>query len=193
MKSISDEQKSKNFSLFKKKLNGIGIDTTPFDEKLGDKLMNCTYNVKSSANGAFDGAMIHYIMRVLTPYAIKINALLPTDIQQQQDSIIKVCFMSQLAKATMLTPNDNAWEAEKRGILYKFAETTVALKMPMQSIILAQELGVTFTPQEIEAIANLEKSDDEQVKFFSSPLALILRQATELTNLEIRLEKNEQE
>lgn len=190
---ISDEQKNKNFLLYKKKLNEIGIDTSSFDERLGDKLLNCPYGLKESTNGAFDGAMIHFVLRTLTPYAIKINSLLPTNLQQPQESIIKTCLLSQLAKCEMIEPNDNEWEIEKRGILYKWSESQVALKMGLKSIILAQELGVNFSIQEIEAITNMERQDDEQVKFFSSPLFIILKQATELTNLEIKNLKNKNE
>jgi hypothetical protein len=58
----------------------------------------------------------------------------------------------------------------------------------MKSLIFAQELGVNFTPEEIEAITIMDRRlDDEQTMFFSNPISVVLKQAHELTYLSTRL------
>ena len=47
----------------------------------------------------------------------------------------------------MFIKNDNQWEIEKRGMVYKYAPSNVALKMGARSIIFAEKLGVKFSDE----------------------------------------------
>ena len=188
---ITDEIRNKNYSLFLKKLQELGIDTSSLEEKLNDKLLNATFTHSNDNGLAYDGSLLHVILRVLTPYAIKLNNILPEDMRIPQESIIKVCLFQHLAKCEFIIPNDNTWEIEKRGLLYKYAKSDVSLKMGMKSIILAHECGVQFTPHEIEAMICMDRDpSDEQARYFSSTLSTIIRQANELTFLTNRFNKN---
>lgn len=88
----------------------------------------------------------------------------------------------------MFEKNDNQWEIEKKGIAYKYAKSDVALKMGARSILLCQEMGIQFTPEEFEAMLILDKDDNDlQSKFYSNALSVIVKQANELTHLNNRL------
>ena len=175
--------KQKNLELFFKKLSEVGIETTTLREIYGEKLINATYTFSNRDNGCGDGELLNTVLRKLTPMAININKLLPEDKQADQNSLIKVCLLAQISKAVMVSPNENKWEIENRGLLYKFNDSAVALKMGMRSISMCMECGITLTENEIEAISNIDREEDKQMKFFSSPLATVLRQAMELTDL----------
>lgn len=181
---ISEEMKEKNYILFKKKLKTFGVDSEKLEEVFGDRLKNATFALTNENGLAYDGSLIHVILRTLTPYAIKVNELLPEDVRVKQDSLVKVCLLHQISKAIMLTPNDNEWEKEKRGMLYKYAPSKVGLKMGLKSIYLANKIGIAFEEDEIEAMTILDRSaDDNQAKFYSTPLSTVLKEAAELTYL----------
>lgn len=191
---MTDEIRLKNYQLFKKKLNELEIDTSLMDERFGTQITNATFAITNEYNMAYDGSLLNTVLRILTPYALKINSLLPEHLQVDQKSIIKVCLLSHISKALTFIPNDNQWEIEKRGMLYKYAKNEVTLKMGMKSIFLAQEMGIKFTAQEMEAMIILDRdADDDQAKFFSSTLSTIIKQANELTYLQIRNPKIEEE
>lgn len=181
---MTDEMRLKNYTLFIKKLNELGIDTTSMEERIGTKLTNATFTHSNDNGLAYDGSLLNVVLRTLTPYAVKINNLLPDHIKVAQESVVKVSLLIHLSKCEFIIPNDNQWEIDKRGLLYKYAKSDVSLRMGMKSIILAQELGITFTPQEIEAMTILDRDpSDEQALYFSSPLATVIKQANELTFL----------
>ena len=184
---ISEELKKKNFNLFLTKLKNIGVDLTNIDEELTSKIINATFAINAENNCAYDGSMLHIVLRTLTPLAIKINELLPENIRVDNNSIIKVCLLSHISKSEMFIKNDNQWEIEKRGIHYKYSPTNVALKMGARSILMAQNLGVSFSNEEFEAMLILDRDDNDlQAKFYSSPLSIIIKKANELTFLQNR-------
>ena len=184
---IDDNLKRKNYATFLKKLTNIGIDTSKFDEAFGEKLLNGSFALTNENDVAFEGSLIHIVLRTLTPYAIRINELLPENIRANQESLVKVCLLSQISKCEMFEKNDNQWERDNRGKMFKYAPYNLALKMGMRSIILCQNLGIEFTPNELEAMIVLDRTaDDKQSEFFSSPLATVLKQANELTLMQIR-------
>ena len=58
------------------------------------------------------------MLKVLTPYAVKLNELLPEDMRVNKNTLVKVCLLHHIAKAVRLVPNDNQWEVEKRLLTY---------------------------------------------------------------------------
>lgn len=177
---LNNELIEKNYLIFIKKLNQLGVDTTLLDEKLGEKIKHATFNLTSG-----DGTLLHVIMRVLTPNAIKLSELNPFDNTPQEiinfnkDSLIKVCLLSHLSKAEMFQ------KGKKEGT-YEYAPYPYALKMGLRSVVLCNECGITLTAEEIEAMTILDRETEEQTKFFSSPLAQLTKIANELTFLQIK-------
>ena len=184
---ITEEIKEKNYSIFIKKLEEIGIDTSSITEELAEKIKNASFNFSNENGTAYSGSLLHIVLRKLTPYAININNVLNPSIQVEKNTLIKVCLLQHLSKCHLFELNDNEWERDKRGLIYKFSKQNVALKMGMFSIYFAEKLGIRFSLEELEAMTVLDRNlDDEQVKYFSSPLSTIVRQANELTFLEMR-------
>lgn len=187
---ITEDLKEKNLDLFLKYLKRYNVDISLISDDIKSKIKNATFSNINENRTAYDGSLLNIIFNILTPTALKINDVLDETLRVDKNSLIKVCLLSHISKCEMFEPNDNEWEKEKRGILYKYTKSNVALKMGMRSIILSQQLGVQFTPEEIEAMIVLDRmNDDEQAKFFSNPLSVILKQANELTFLQIRLKK----
>lgn len=176
--------KVKNWELFKKKLSEVGVDITTLAEKYGNLLSEGTYTFSNKDNTACgEGKLLNIILRTLTPMAININKMLPEEKQVDKNSLVKVCLLSQISKAIMVSPNTNQWEIENRGLIYKFNETQCALKMGMRSVAMCMESGIVLTETELEAISNLDREEDKQTKYFSSTLSIILKQAIELTDI----------
>lgn len=177
---LNNEIIEKNYLIFIKKLNQLGIETSILEEKFGEKIKHATFNLTSG-----DGTLLHVIMRILTPNAIKLSELNPFDnnpqdfIKFNKDSLIKVCLLSHLSKCEM-------FQVGKREGTYEYAPYPYALKMSLRSIAFCQECNITLTAEEIEAMTILDRETEEQAKFFSSPLAQLIKIANELTFLQIK-------
>ncbi|MBR6515517.1 MAG: hypothetical protein IKT40_01540 [Bacilli bacterium] len=187
---ITTEAKFKNYSIFLTKLKELGIDVEPLDQNLREKLMNAPYAYSNEMGLAYDGCLLQNIVRVFTPYAIKVNESLPEDIRADKNSLLKVCLLHQISKAVTFEKNNNQWEVNNRGLVYRFAKVPGSLKTGMRSLIMCQNLGITFTEVEAEAMIVMDRDEnDTQVKFYSSNLSTVLKVANELTFLQNRLEK----
>ena len=174
-----------NYELYLKKLSQLGIDTTKLAEDYGEKIADATFSVNNDNGLAYDGSLINTILYKLTPYAIKLNDLFPKEIQVDKSSLVKVCLLHQIAKAVRLMKNDNEWEIEKRGLLYKYTPNQPSIRTGLHSLVIAQNCGISFTPEEAEAMTvNDRDLTDDQARWHSSLLASIVRQASEMVYLE---------
>ena len=188
---MTQEAKEKNYQLYLKKLEGIGVNTENF-EKIKDQVTNATYGLSLGIDGAsatYDGALLETVLKVLTPYAVRINEILSEELRADKSTLVKVCLLHQLSKAVTIVPNNDTWRAEKHGEIYMFKDGLPAIKMGMHSVVLCQELGIPLTAQEVEAMTIMDRLDDVQAKYFASPLSVILRQANELTRMHIKYKK----
>ena len=177
--------KLKNYELYLKKLNQLGIETTKLAEEFGDKIAEATFSINESNGLSFDGALLNTILYKLTPYAIKINELFPKEIQIDKTSLIKVCLLHQIAKAVRLEKNDNEWEIKNRGLLYKYTANQPSIRTGLHSLIMATNCGIQFTAEEAEAMTvNDRDLSDDQARWHSSLMASIIRQANEMVYLE---------
>lgn len=183
---LTNEIKEKNFSIFKEKMNEIlGVNDEKIEQVFGDKLFNATFAIEPRTNTAYEGSLLNVVLRQLTPRALKLNEILNPSIVQDKNKIIKICFLQHLAKAFMYEPNDNEWEKEKRGKMFKYADSKLALRLGSRSLAIALRLGVELDEYDIEALTIIDKDgNDEQAKFFTSPLAMIIKQANEQINME---------
>jgi len=187
---ISEEVKNKNFEIFLKKLSQVGVDATMFSGDLGEKIKNASFTNINDFGNAYQGSLIEIVLKVLTPYAVRINELLPEEQRVDKNTLVKICLLHHIAKAVKLVPNDNQWEIEKRGMVYKYDDSQPSIRTGLHSLILAQNCGVTFTPEEAEAITvNDRDLTDDQARWHSSVMATIIRQANELTYIQINKKK----
>lgn len=177
--------KLKNYELFLKKLNQIGIETTKLNEEFGQKLTDAPFSNLGTTGMAYEGALISTLLYKLTPYAIKINEMFPKELQVDKTSLVKVCLLHQIAKAIRLEKNDNEWEIEKRKIIYKYVANQPSIRTGLHSLIMATNCGVQFTAEEAEAMTiNDRDLSDDQARWHSSIMASIVRQANEMVYLE---------
>ena len=183
---ITEEIKNKNYELYLKKLLQVDVDSTMLSDELGEKIKNASFTNINDFGNAYQGSLLEIVLKVLTPYAVRLNELLPEEQRVNKNTLVKICLLHHIAKAVRLEPNDNQWEIEKRGMVYKYDENQPSIRTGLHSLILAQQCGVTFTPEEAEAMTvNDRDLTDDQARWHSSVMATIVRQANELTYIQI--------
>ena len=186
---LSVEKINENYVLFLKKLEGVGVDYANIVKYVGENnLKNATFAINSDMGMAYDGSLINIILRKVTKYAVLINQMLPENVKVNEESLVKVCLLHQISKAIMFEENDSTWEKTNRGLLYKYSELEGSLRCGERSAYICLSNGVQFTPEEYEAMRIMDKdSEDTYTKFYSSPIATIVKQANELAAMDMRI------
>lgn len=183
---MTEEEIKKQYQEFKRYLVNI-IGEEPFDkiiEELGGEsaVAHASYATKTDTGLAYEGSLIDMVLTI-SSYACDINSLLPSDVQAVPRSIYKVCLLSHLAKVIMYKPNSNQWAVEKLGALYEFADLPGALRFGERSTLVAMNAGVTFTPEEFEAMRFIGLQDGDDLKYYASTLSTVIKQGYDLANL----------
>ena len=183
---MEKEKREKNYQLYLKKLSQVGVDTELLNEKYGELIKNATFTNLNDFGNAYDGSLLEIVLKTLTPYAIKLNEMLPQEQQVNKDVLIKICLLHHISKSVRLIENDNQWEVEKRGMLYKYNSSLPSIRNGLHSLIMAQECGIPFNVDEAEAMTiNDRDLTDDQSRWHSSIMASIVRMANELTYIQI--------
>lgn len=185
-----DGAMDRNLSMFTNKLKQIGIDGTELEKRYGDIIKRASFTTLGPL--AYEGSLLDTVMFKLTPYALKINEAYPEEMQLDKNLIIKICFLHQIAKAIRLIKNTNAWEIEKRGMIYTYDNSQPAIRTGLQSLVMATECGITFDSKEAESMTiNDREPNDEQSKWYSSQLSSIIKMANEMVYIEANNIKEE--
>ena len=189
MKELSQDIKVSNFAKYQRYLNNlIGEDlTTNVINYLGaENIMNATFGMSEDSGSAYDGALIENLLKI-AEYAVKINDILPENERVSTKTIYKISLLQHISKVLMYKRNDNKWEIENRGFLYKFSDEQdhATLRCGEYSALTLLLLGIKLDPQEYEALCIMDKvnSGDETVKWYGSTLSVVIRQANELVSL----------
>lgn len=186
---ITEEQKEKNFEIYLKKLKQVGVDLTQLIES-GFPLKDGSFTNSNEFGNAYEGSLIEIVLKVLTPYAVKLNELLPEEQRVNKDTLVKICLLHHIAKAIRLVPNDNQWEIEKRGMTYKYDGNQPSIRTGLHSMMLAINAGIMFTPEEAEGMTTNDRDlTDDQSRWHASVMSTIIRQANELTYIQINKKK----
>ena len=187
---ITEEIKQKNYVLYANRLIKLGLDVENLFAKYGTAILNGSFTTSNEFGNAYDGSLLEIVLKVLTPYAVKLNELLPKEQQVDKDTLVKICLLHHIGKAIKLVKNDNEWEVSKRNLVYKYNNELPSIRTGLLSLSMLQECGIKLTVDEIEALTvNDRDLTDEQSRWFSSVMATIIRQANELTYLEINKKK----
>lgn len=187
---ITKEVKEKNYQLFLKKLEQVGVDTKRLDEEYGEKIKNASFTNLNDFGNAYEGSMIEIVLKVLTPYAVKVNELLPEEQRIDKNTLVKVCLLHHIGKALKLIPNDNQWEIEKRQMVFKYDDKLPSIRTGQLSLSMAQNCGIPFDFWETEAmIVNDRDLTDDQARWHSSVMATVVRQANELAYIQLNSKK----
>lgn len=183
---MTQEEREKNFELFIKKVGQCGVNTDKLVEKYGDALREASFTNMNDNGNAYPGSLINIVLKKLTPYAVRLNELLPESQKVDKTTLVKVCLLHHIGKAIKLIPNDNQWEVEKRLMVYKYNNELPSIRTGLMSLSMLNECGIYLTKEEIEALTiNDRDLTDEQSRFFASAMASIVRMANELTYIEI--------
>ena len=187
---MTEEVKEQNYQLFLKKLSQLNIDTKLLDEKYGNIIKNATFTNNNDFGNAYEGSLIEILLKILTPYAVRLNELLPQEKQVDKNTLVKICLLHQISKSLRIIPNDNQWEIEKRNLVFKYDASQPAIRTGLHSLVMAQECSINFTAEEAEAMTiNDRDLSDDQARWHSSTMASIVRMANELTYLQINTTK----
>ena len=185
---IGEEALNSNLVLYRKKLeNVLDVNLSQFFDDLSDKLKVATFASTEDSGEAFEGSLIHVTLKVISKFAFKINEFLPQANQVNARSLVKVCLLQHISKMDFFVKTSEDWKI-KRGILYDFAPSYNSLRTGLKSLYICLNYGISFTPDEIEAMTILDR-EDEQSKYYCSTLALIVRQANELANNVLKIRK----
>tara|TARA_Y100001937_G_C7070402_1_gene308090 strand:- start:554 stop:1129 length:576 start_codon:yes stop_codon:yes gene_type:complete len=185
------EKINKNNQTFLEKNELYGILTKELLEYLGEDLLTAPASTMKSLHNAFPGGLIDHILKT-TKYAIGINKLLPTGMEVEAQSIVKVCFLHQIGKTFLYKWCESEWHRNNQGKMYEFNEELTSMKIGERSVYYAMKYGVKLSEEEYQAIVNYDKpEDDKQSKWYGSTLSTILKQANELAIIEEKNSYNE--
>lgn len=181
MKAINEEQFQKEFVNFGNNLSFCGLNTFYDTADLYGKLRTASCALNEDTGCAYPGSLLVHI-NLTTALALRIYKMISGTFNNiSEESIVKVCCLMHLSKIEMYEPNDNQWEVDKRGLLYKFSDKlTGKLKFGERSILNAMNIGIKLEPEEFEAIKCLDNEKDSITKYGDSILTTIVRQANEL-------------
>jgi len=183
---ITEEKINLNYATFTKVLDKYGLLTEKMkmDGEFVEKLRTSPAHLNIESGGAYPGALIENIM-LITDYAKKLNQNVISERNRVDNtSLLKVCFLHQIAKAEQYVKNDSDWGV-KNGKIYKFSPNCPALKTGEFSTFLCQKYGIELTTFEYEAIISIDKTDDDlQAKYHGNILSKILKAANELVDVE---------
>lgn len=181
---LTEDVINKNYNLFINALTKIGGESAV--EKLIDSLggeeavKNAPYFGTKESGTAYDGSLVRVSLKI-AKVANEINKLFPEEMQTDSATIYKIALLNGISKVLMFEKNNNAWEVENRGIIYKYANIEGALRTGERSCLLVLQAGFKLTPTEFEALRIIDKNDDDNYsKFFSSQLSLIIKQAIDI-------------
>lgn len=183
--------KEKNLELYLKKLSQLGVDVSNVSDNFKELLMNASFVPQDDFGNAHKGSLLEIVLRVLTPYAIKLNEMLPAEVQVDKNELIKICMLHHISKAIRMVPNDNEWEMQKLKKMFKYDENQPSIKTGLHSAVLAaQEFSVPITAEFMEAMTiNDRDLSDNQARFHCSTMASIVRMANEMTYIQINQKK----
>ena len=110
---------------------------------------------------------------------------MPATLQQPSVSIMRASFLFDIGKTFLYAPNSNDWSV-KNGKIYDFVQGMTAMRVGERSALYALQ-HMVLTEEEYQAITYSDKDVlDAQVKWYGSPLTTILRQAIEISIMELK-------
>ncbi len=180
MRKLSSEEFTKEWVTFCSNLEKVGIEKNYDIEKLREQLERSSGALSEDTGIAYPGALLCHI-NLFTAIAQRIAKMVAGTFSVDEKSLLKVCLLQHLSKIYMYIPNDNEWRMKNLGENFKFAELDGNLKFGERSIYCATTHGITFTPEEWEAMESMDKAKESNgMKYAECILSTIVRQANEL-------------
>lgn len=181
---------SKWFDTYFKKLVSFGVPEESVNllkEKYGESLMSASIATKADSGCAYEGSLIETVVTKVTKYAVLINDQLDERVRVNKNVLCKICFLSLIGMADRVAPQTDEWRKKNLGECYTYKEGNAAIPTTLHSVAMCSGCGISFTPEEMEAMTIIDrKEDDKQAKYYSSMLSQIVKSAYELTFTECR-------
>jgi hypothetical protein len=175
---------NKTVETYFKKLNNCGVSEEAckkLQEKYGDILYLASYSNNNDVGLAYEGSMIDTSLKKLAVFAVKLNDIFPEQMRVDKASLVKVCLLQHISKAERFVKSNDEWRKTRLGELYSYTKGMPAIGIGLHSIAMATSCGVEFTTEEIEAMTIIDRKDDDaQIKYHSSLMSMIVRQANDM-------------
>ena len=146
-----------------------------------DEFKNAPAAPSLDSGVAYDGALMYHTIMVWH-FANKLLPIYNSIASINVQSLAKVIALHQLGKVGMFTPNNDEWSVKKLGKAYNFSETGACLKTCERSKMLCGNAGVSFTPEEYEAMTILDKTAEEyeNMSKFRTHLSTLLKMSNDM-------------
>jgi hypothetical protein len=180
----------KNKEKFLETNEKYGVLSVELLKYLGEDLFTAPASNMESMYNATPGGLVDYILTV-TKYGINLNSILPTKLQVDVETIIKVCFLHQIGKTYLFNFCTSEWHRNNLGKNYEYNEELISMRVSERSIYYCMDNNVKLTEEEYQAIINYDKGDDDkQSKWYGTILSSLLKQANDLAIIECKNIKN---
>lgn len=167
-------------------LREAGVDTDRLIDFVGeDRLKNSPAGLELSSGLAFKGALLLLMMTSLR-YARQLIDMGDNEFKIDPKSLTKVVLLHHIGKALIYEENDDEWQRNKRGMVYKWVDNETILKAGERSLYVLQRCGIELTETEFEAIKINDKTDDEKFSMLHiTPLSMIVKMADDLSYMRV--------
>ena len=189
---MTESKKNENYVSFVRELQKAGVDTERLVNFIGEeRLKNSPAGLELSSGLAFDGALLLLALRSLD-YARKLVEINENEFNIDLNSLTKVVLLHHIGKAMIYQENDDEWQRNKRGMLYKWVDNETILKAGERSLYVLQRCGIELNETEFEAMKINDKTDDDKFSMLHiTPLSMIVKMADDLSYMRVnyRLKK----
>jgi hypothetical protein len=181
---ISEDIIQKNKEKYLATINKYSLCNDKLINALGDNLFRCPASTMINLHNAFEGGLVDHLLTV-AKYAVNINNSLPENMRCGLESVLKVSLLCEIGKVGKYKPTENEWK-KKNGTVYEFIEDEVSLSIGQRSVYF---LNITDNPLDMDEYQAINTFDvntemNAMVKWHSTTLTVILRQAIELAIME---------
>lgn len=170
-------------SIYIKMLGECGIGDDALDRlfgKYGERLLLSTYTQNPESLMSYEGSLLKNSCN-LAENAIRINRVYAEPIRSDEKSVMKVCLLQHIANCERIVPQTDEWRRNKLGEKFTYLRDAPSIGIGLHSLVMATSVGIGFTPEEAEAMTIIDRTeDDKQAKYYSSMLAVVVRQANEM-------------
>ena len=201
---ISENKINEFYAEFISELNSVGVDTEKLVKFVGeDRIKQSPAGLEVKSGLACPGALLFLIINSLK-YAKKLYSITTSEKMVQTitgeqaqmvnelgvnyESLVKVALLHHIGKAMIYEPNDDEWQVNKRGILYKWVDNDTTINCGERSQYICQRCGIELSESEFEAMKINDKNNEDKFSMLHiQPLSMLVKQADELTYMRINL------
>jgi hypothetical protein len=188
---IEQDEVIKNAEKYFATADKYGFMTESLQNLLGVDFIAAPASTTTKAFSAYEGGLIKHILCV-TKYAVHLNGTLPTKMQVDKASLVKVCLLHQIGKAKLfMGDKPSKWHQDNLGKMYDYNNDLVSMTVGERSTYYCMANEVNLEEDEYQAIVNYSKidEDDKQSKWHTSTIGKLLRLAVEMAIMEAKHEE----